>query len=77
MRSHSVLRDHLQGVAAAGRLRISGDRAARLFHAAACGMGITSLDMNVEDRDPLLSEAVCLMALATIVTERQVLTAPS
>jgi AcrR family transcriptional regulator len=76
-RSHQALRDHMQRVAAAGRLRISEERAARLFHAAACGTVMTLLDMNVEDRDPSLPEAACMMALATIVAERHVVPAPS
>src|ERR1700761_4619549 len=41
------------------------------------GMVMTLLDMNVEDRDPSLSEAACMMALATIVTERHVAPSPS
>ena len=40
-------------------------------------MVMTLLDMNVEDRDPSLSEAACMMALATIVTERHVAPATS
>ena len=43
VRSHEVLRDHMQLVAAAGRLRIGEERAAQLFHAAASGIVMTLL----------------------------------
>ncbi len=67
----------MQRVAAAGRLRISEERAVHLFHAAACGIVMTLLGMNVEDRDLSLSEAACGMALATIVTGRHIAVAPT
>ena len=76
-RSHQVLRDHMAHVAAAGRLRISEERAAHLFHAAACGMVLTLLGMRFEERDLSLSEAACDMALAAMITERQIVPAPA
>lgn len=76
-RSHQVLRDHMQRVAAAGKLRISEERAAHLFHSAACGTVMTLLGMNVEKRDLSLSESACDMALANIVTDRHIAPAPT
>lgn len=76
-RSHQVLRDHMQRVAAAGKLRIGEKRAAHLFHSAACGMVMTLLGMNVEKRDLSLSDSACDMALANIVTDRHIAPAPT
>ena len=67
----------MQRVAAAGRLQTSEERAARLFHAAACGIVMTLLGMKAEERDLSLSEAACDMALATIVTEQQIFPVPT
>lgn len=75
-RSHQLLRDHMQRVAAAGRLRISADRAAHLFHSAACGLVLSLLGMETRDRDMTLSELACDMALATIATDGPVGPAP-
>ena len=80
-RSHRILRDHMERVAAGGRLRVSEERAAHLFHAAACGVVMTLLGMRDEQRDMSLSEqpvlptpsvvtaAVTLRALVTGVEE--------
>ncbi len=76
-RSHRLLRDHMQRVAAAGRLRVSEERAAPLFHAAACGIVMTLLGMTREQRDMSLSETACDAALAAIVTDRPILPAPT
>ena len=76
-RSHRLLRDHMQRVAAAGRLCISEERAAHLFHAAACGTVMTLLGMTGEQRDMSLSETACDAALAAIVTDRPILPAPT
>ncbi len=74
-RSHRLLRDHMQRVAASGRLRVSQERAARLFHAAACGTVMTLLGMMSEQRDMSLSDTACEAALAAIVTDRSILPA--
>ncbi len=76
-RSHRILRDHMQRAAAAGRLRVSEERAARLFHAAACGTVMTLLGMTGEQRDMSLSETACGAALAAIVTDHPILPAPT
>ncbi len=71
-RSHRVLRNHMHRVAAAGRLRVSEERAAHLFHAVACGVVMTLLGMNIEGRDLSLSESACEAALAAIVTDQPI-----
>ena len=76
-RSHRMLRDHMGRVAAAGRLRVSEERGAHLFHAAACGTVMTLLGMTGEQRDMSLSEAACDAALAAMVTDQPVLPAPA
>ena len=76
-RSHRLLRDHMQRVAAAGRLRVSEERAAHLFHAAACGIVMMLLGMTGEQRDMSLSDTACDAALAAIVTDQSILPAPT
>ncbi len=76
-RSHRMLRDHMQRIAAAGRLRVSEERAAHLFHAAACGIVMTLLGMTGEQRDMSLSEIACDAALAAIVMDQSILPAPT
>jgi len=75
-RSHRMLRDHMQRVAAAGRLRVSEERAAHLFHAAACGIVMTFLGMTGEQRESL-SDTACDATLAAIVTDQSILPAPT
>ena len=76
-RSQRLLRDHMQRVAAAGRLRVSEERAAHLFHAAACGSVMTLLGMTGEQRDMSLSEIACDAALAAMVTDQPISPAPT
>ncbi len=76
-RAHRMLRGHMQRVAAAGRLRVSEERAAHLFHAAACGIVMMLLGLTGEQRDMSLSDTACDAALATIVTDRSILPAPT
>ncbi len=76
-RSHRMLRDHMQRVAAAGRLRVSEERAAHLFHAAACGIVMMLLGMTGEQRDMSLSDTACDAALAAIVTDQAISPTPA
>ena len=70
--AHPGLRAHMQTVAAGGRLRLPVDRAADLFHSAACGVVMTLLATSKDDRDLTLSEVACEAALASILTKRPV-----
>ena len=76
-RAHRMLRDHMGRVAAAGRLRVSEERAAYLFHAAACGIVMTLLGMPGEQRDLSLADAARDAALSAIVTDQAILPAPT
>ena len=76
-RSHRLLCDHMGRVAAAGRLRVSEERAAHLFHAAACGIVMTLLGMTGEKRDLSLSETACEAALTAILTGQPISPAPA
>lgn len=76
-RSHRILLEHMHRVAVVGRLRVSEERAARLFHAAACGMVMTLLEMKSDLRDMTLSDAACDAALAAIVVDAPMLQAPA
>jgi len=76
-RAHRMLRSHMQRVAAAGRLRVSEEEAAHLFHAAACGIVMTLLGMTNEQRDMSLSDRACDAALAAIVSDQSILPAPT
>ncbi len=67
--AHRILQEHIHRVAIAGRLRVSEERAANLFHAAACGTVLTLLSMPVDRRDPALSEIAREAAIAAITTE--------
>ena len=75
--SHGLLREHMGRAAAAGRLRVSEERAAHLFHAAACGTVMTLLGMLGEQREMSLPEAACDAALTAIVTDEPALPAPT
>ncbi len=68
-RSHRMLSEHIHRVAIAGRLRVSEERAADLFHASACGIVLTLLAMPKTDRDMGLAEIARDSILATITTE--------
>jgi AcrR family transcriptional regulator len=70
--AHPGLRTHMQSVAAGGRLRLPVNRAADLFHSAACGVVMTLLAKAQNDRDLFLSQVACEAALASILTGRPV-----
>ena len=75
--AHPGLRAHMQRIAAKGRLRLPVDRAADLFHAAACGVVMTLLATAKSDRDTALSEVACEAALASLLTKRPVTPDPT
>lgn len=64
-----VLRAKVEDVAAAGRLGVDVDRAARLMHAAACGVVLTLLASPPERRDPGLSGAAFDAVIAATTTD--------
>ncbi len=68
-RSHRMLMEHIHRVAVAGRLRVSEERAADLFHAAACGIVLTLLAVPEAKRDMGLAEIARDAILAVITTE--------
>ncbi len=70
--AHPGLRTHMHSLAAAGKLRIPVNRAADLFHAAACGVVMTLLAASEKDRDMALSEVAREAALACILTDRPI-----
>ncbi len=76
-RAHRMLLEHMRCVAAAGRLRVTEERAAHLFHAAACGVIMTLLGMASDQRDLSLPDTACDAALATIITDQTILPAPA
>lgn len=67
--SFLMLRQHIRRVASAGRLRVSEERAANLFHAAGSGTVLTLLAMPEGERDMALSSLAREAALAAITTE--------
>ncbi len=71
------LRAHMHNVAVAGRLRIPEERAADLFHAAACGVVMTLLAASEKERDLALSQLACEAALASISTDPPVTADPT
>ena len=52
--AHPGLQAYMHSIAAAGRLRLPVNRAADLFHAAACGVVMTLLGVSKNDRDMAL-----------------------
>ena len=66
---YRVLKEHIQRVAAVGRLRISEERAADLFHASGCGTVLTLLGKAEGQRDMNLSEIAREAAIAAITTD--------
>jgi AcrR family transcriptional regulator len=54
-RAAEVLAARVKRIAAAGRLRVSEERAAHLIHAAGCGTTFTLISLPPEQRDPALS----------------------
>ena len=67
--SYRMLREHLRQVAAVGRLRLSEERAAELFHASGCGTVLTLLAGTQEDREGRLSEIAREAALAAMTAD--------
>ncbi len=65
----AMLGEHMQHVAAAGRLRISATRACALYHAAAVGIMMSLLATTPKQRDPALSAIARDHALAAITTD--------
>ncbi len=66
--SYRILKEHIRRVAVAGRLGLSEERAADLFHAAGCGTVLTLLAMAEDRRDMSLSETARRVAVAAITT---------
>ena len=72
--AYRLLQEHIHRVAVEGRLRVSEERAANLFHAAACGTVLTLLSMPTDSRDLALSEiareaAITAITMGTSITE--------
>lgn len=65
----AILHEHMRRVAAAGRLRVSVERACDRYHAAAVGVVITLLAGDPKQRDPSLSHAIRDVALDSIATK--------
>ncbi len=66
--SYRFLMEHIRRVAAVGRLRVSEERAADLFHASGCGTVLTLLGKAEEWRDMTLSHLAREAAIAAITT---------
>ncbi|MGI5180210.1 TetR/AcrR family transcriptional regulator [Dactylosporangium sp. CA-152071] len=65
-----VLAGQVKRIAAAGRLRVSEERAAHLIHAAGCGMTLTLIALPPEARDPALSVLARESIIAAVTSER-------
>ncbi len=74
--SHHMLREHIHRVAVAGRLRVSEERAADLFHASACGIVLTLLATPEVRRDMKMAEIARESILAAITTEAPAIKTP-
>ncbi|MFJ9786701.1 TetR/AcrR family transcriptional regulator [Amycolatopsis sp. NPDC101161] len=66
--AEAMLRSMVERVAAAGRLRVSVERAARLVHATGMGVVLSLIATRVADRDPELSETARETVLTRILT---------
>ncbi|MGW3962796.1 TetR/AcrR family transcriptional regulator [Amycolatopsis sp. NPDC005003] len=66
--AEAMLRTVVERVAAAGRLRVSVDRAGRLMHAAGMGVVLTHIATPEDRRDPELSPTARETVLARILT---------
>ena len=64
-----ILRELVGRVAEAGRLRVGVERASRMIHAAGCGITLTLLGTDPDERDLMLSVATREAILAAVVTE--------
>lgn len=71
-----VLAEHIRRIAAAGRLRVSEERAAHLVHAAGCGTTLTLIALPEDRRDPALSDMACEAVIAAITTDALASAAP-
>jgi AcrR family transcriptional regulator len=67
--SYAMLREHIRSIAAAGRLRMSQERASNLVHASACGIVLTLLALPEKSRDLAISEIARESVLGAITTE--------
>ncbi len=74
--SHRMLCEHIHRVAVAGRLRVSEERAADLFHASACGIVLTLLAVPEAHRDMGMSGLARESILAAITTEVSAIKTP-
>jgi AcrR family transcriptional regulator len=63
----ALLGSAIARIAEGGRLRMSVDRATRLFQSYGVGFVITQLRVPVDKRDPELSDVACANALASIM----------
>lgn len=66
--AEAMLRSIVERVAAAGRLRVSVERAAHLVHATGMGVVLSLIATREEDRDPELSETARETVLTRILT---------
>lgn len=66
--AEAMLRSIVERVAAAGRLRVSVERAARLVHATGMGVVLSLIATREEERDPELSETARETVLTRILT---------
>lgn len=66
---HDLLRARVHRIAAAGRLRVTEQRAVDLIHAAGTGTIQTMLATPVDERDPGLPDAMLEAVLSQILTE--------
>ncbi|MET8998131.1 TetR/AcrR family transcriptional regulator [Amycolatopsis sp. Hca4] len=66
--AEAMLRAKVERVAAAGRLRVGVERAARLYHAAGMGVVLTQIATPEADRDPELSATARETVLTRILT---------
>lgn len=71
-----VLAGHVHRIAAAGRLRVGEERAARLVHAAGSGVTLTLLALPADRRDPGLAALAREAVLAAITTDTPAASAP-
>jgi len=74
--SFEMLAEHMQRVAAAGRLRVSVARACALYHAAAVGVVMSLLASLPEQRDLSLSSTARDHALSRITTHAPAVSTP-
>lgn len=70
--SFQILRNHIHQVAAVGRLRVSEERAANLFHAAGSGTVLTLLGMTQAERDMEISTIAREAVLSVIAKQASI-----